>query len=106
MTESADDYMARQRAYWAAHAATPLPAIVEEALRRTAGGETLLSATAWVWNAADTDARLVVDDWMQATKCSLLGVQGRERRFRLLVDSEHETRLNEAQEARLSGRAP
>ena len=108
MPESAEDYMARQRAYWAARAATPLPTIVDETLRRAAGGESLLSATAWVWNGADTDARLAVDDWMRATKCPLLGVPGRERRFRLLVDTEHETRLNEprtAREARLL-RAP
>ena len=106
MSESYDDYMARQRAYWAARAATPLPPIVEESLQRMAAGESLLSATAWVWNGADTDSRLAVDAWILATKCSLQLVQGRERRFRLLVDSEHETRLNEAREARLSGRAP
>jgi hypothetical protein len=104
--ESTEEYEARQRAYWAARAATPLPPLVEEALRRIKAGESLLSATAWVWNDADTDARLAVDEWMRTTKCSLLGVTGRERRFRLLVDSEHDTRLNEAREARQSGRAP
>lgn len=106
MSESTEEYEARQRAYWAARAATPLPPIVEDALRRTAAGESLLSATAWVWNGADTDARLAVDDWMRATKCFLLGVPGRERRFHLLVDTEHETRLNGTQEAQQSGRAP
>jgi hypothetical protein len=106
VSESFDDYEARQRAYWAARAAIPLPSIVSEALRRMSAGEQLLSAVAWVWNAADTDARLAVDAWMQETKCSLLAVPDRERRFRLLVDIEHETRVNKAQEARRLGRAP
>lgn len=43
---------------------------------------------------------------MLATKCSLLGVHGRERRFRLFVDVEYETRVNEGRESLLSGREP
>lgn len=46
MSESESEYMERQRAYWAARAATPFPPIVQEALRRIADGEGLLSATA------------------------------------------------------------
>ena len=78
----------------------PLPAIVEEALRRMREGQELLTATVWAWNDANTERRLAVDDWMRATQCSLLSVPGRERRFMLLVDSEHETWKNEIAEIR------
>jgi hypothetical protein len=86
-----NDYQIRRKAH-------PLPAIVEEALRRMREGQDLRVATVWVRNDADTDARLAVDDWMRATGCSLLNVPGRERRFMLLVDSEHETSKNEIAE--------
>jgi hypothetical protein len=73
---------------------------VEEALRRMYAGQDLRVATVWVWNDADTDARLAVDDWIRATGCSLVNVPSRERRFMLLVDSEYETTKNEIAEIR------
>jgi hypothetical protein len=63
------------------------PTLVDMAIARIRSGESLLSATAWTWDRADSQDRLAVDDWIVATKHPLgMLPSTRERRFRILVD--------------------
>jgi hypothetical protein len=63
------------------------PKLICDVVTRVASGEALSSATPWVWDRADSDDRLAVDDWIVANNHPLGSLPStRERRFRILAD--------------------